>query len=101
MLTADAEYLLLKFPVNLRRFAGVSGAGARSRNPERTGVPKKRDFLFLGWRSRGISLVGCPRTYSLLIPCFCAWPSQKPAIHAAFRDARKKFPVIFPVIEHT
>ena len=40
-------------------------------------------------------------TYSLLIPCFCAYPSQKPAIHAAFREVPKKFPVIFPVISKT
>jgi hypothetical protein len=39
--------------------------------------------------------------YSLLIPCFCAWGSQKCAIHAAFHEQRKKFPVIFPVIEQT
>ena len=36
-------------------------------------------------------------TYSLLIPCFCAYPSRKPAIHAAFHALEKKFPVIFPV----
>jgi len=39
----------------------------------------------------------CQLTYSLLIPCFCAWESRKPAIHAAFHARRKKFPVIFPV----
>ena len=33
-----------------------------------------------------------------VIPCSFAWLSQKPAIHAAFLDAPKKFPVIFPVI---
>ena len=36
-------------------------------------------------------------TYSLLIPCSCAYPARKPAIHAAFRALEKKFPVIFPV----
>jgi len=37
-------------------------------------------------------------SYSLLIPCFCTWLLRKPAIHAAFRAPKKKFPVIFPVI---
>jgi hypothetical protein len=35
---------------------------------------------------------------SLLIPCFGALKSRKPAFHAGFRARRKKFPVIFPVI---
>jgi hypothetical protein len=35
---------------------------------------------------------------SLLIPCFRALKSRKPAIHAAFRQPQKKFRVIFPVI---
>jgi len=40
-------------------------------------------------------------TYSLLIPCFCAWSFRKPAIHAASRAREKKFPVIFPVIRNS
>jgi hypothetical protein len=33
---------------------------------------------------------------SLLIPCFCALSSQKPAIHAGFLHAPKKIPCYFP-----
>jgi len=33
---------------------------------------------------------------SLLIPCFCALKSRKPAIHAAFRVGSKKIPCYFP-----
>jgi hypothetical protein len=47
---------------------------------------------------RCFAVEACKMTYSLLIPCFCAGPAQKPAFHAAFRALTKKFPVIFPVI---
>src|SRR5262250_1975330 len=57
------------------------------------------------FRPRGFSITQSPDheitrflTYSLLIPCFCACLSRKPAIHAAFCKSPKKFPVIFPVI---
>jgi len=40
-------------------------------------------------------------TYSLLIPCFCTWFLQKPAIHTVFHAREKKFPVIFPVIRNS
>ena len=42
-------------------------------------------------------MLSAPRLNSLLIPCSCACPSRKPAIHAPFRKREKKFPVNFPV----
>src|SRR5205814_4366259 len=78
-----------QFPVNLSRLEGVSDRGPRRARFSLLGVDEPRDLP----RRRLM-------TYSLLIPCFCTLQLQKPAIHAGFCDARKKFPVIFPVIEH-